>query len=49
MLTDIQKTHNNKLNSLLNANFNHELIDENSYDSDKDPEYQPLLLNSINS
>ncbi|CAI6376195.1 unnamed protein product [Macrosiphum euphorbiae] len=42
---DIQKTHNNKLNSLLNANFNHELIDENSYDSDKDPEYiQPLLL-----
>jgi len=49
MLTDIQKTHN-KMNSLLNANFNHELIDENSYDSDKDPEYfQPLLLNGINS
>jgi len=46
MLTDIQKKHN-KLHSLLNANFNHEQIDENSYDSDKDPEYiQPYILNS---
>jgi len=49
MFTDTL-TKPNKLNSPSNANFNHELSDENAYDSDKDPEYiQPLLLKGLNS
>ncbi|XP_029347470.1 probable serine/threonine-protein kinase DDB_G0278509 isoform X3 [Acyrthosiphon pisum] len=48
MLTDIQQKHN-KLHGLFNANSNHEQIDENSYDSDKDPEYiQPSILKNLN-
>lgn len=51
ILTDTL-TKPNKLNSAVNsnANLNLELSDENTYDSDKDPEYiQPLLLKGLNS